>query len=124
MFYQFVIMGIAFISSYSTYCRPYLNCFAMDDPFLIKTLKESYIKEPSDKPYNFSVPEENVRTAGQYGQPWYLDSVIFKEQVQGGFFIEAGATDFETDSNSLHFELEHGWTGLLVEPNPTIYPKG
>ena len=96
----------------------------MDDPFLIETLKESHIKEPSDKPYNFSVSEEDVRTAGQYGQPWYLDSVIFKEQVQNGFFIEAGATDFELDSNSLHFELEHCWSGLLVEPNPTVYPKG
>ena len=96
----------------------------MDDPFLIETLKESHIKEPSEKPYNFSVPEAEVSTGGQFCQPWYLDNVIFKEQVQKGFFIEAGADDFELDSNSLHFELEHGWTGLLVEPNPVVYPKG
>ena len=95
-----------------------------DDPYLINVLKESHIRQPSDQPYNFSVPETEVATAGQYGQPWYLDSVIFKEKVKNGFFIEAGADDFEFDSNSLHFELEHGWTGLLVEPNPTIYPKG
>ena len=82
------------------------------------------MKEPSDKAYNFSVPEGDVVTSGQYGQPWYLDAVIFKDNVKDGFFIEAGADDFELDSNSLHFELEHGWTGLLVEPNPTIYPKG
>ena len=58
------------------------------------------------------------------GQPVYLDMVIFKEQVKNGFFIEAGASDFETDSNSLLFELKHQWTGLLVEPNPIVYPKG
>jgi hypothetical protein len=35
-----------------------------------------------------------------------------------GFFIEAGAYDGEVFSNSLFYELKHGWTGLLVEPNP------
>ena len=112
------------VGSNQLFFRPYLNCFEQSDPFLINALKEDHIKQPSDKPYNFSVPESEVATGGQYGQPWYLDNVIFKEQVKQGFFIEAGADDFEGDSNSLHFELEHGWTGLLVEPNPTIYPKG
>ena len=45
-------------------------------------------------------------------------------QLKEGFFIEAGADDFETDSNTLLFELKHNWTGILVEPNPTIFPKG
>ena len=27
-----------------------------------------------------------------------------------GFFIEAGANNAETDSDSLHFELNRGWT--------------
>jgi hypothetical protein len=44
--------------------------------------------------------------------------------VKNGFFIEAGADDFELHSNTLLFELEHNWTGILVEPNPTIFPKG
>ena len=44
--------------------------------------------------------------------------------MKNGFFVEAGADDFETDSNTLLFELKHNWTGLLVEPNPTIFPKG
>ena len=63
-------------------------------------------------------------TIGQVGQPLYLDLVIFKGQVEAGFFIEAGASDFEKDSNTLHFELDRGWTGLLVEPNPALYPLG
>ena len=61
---------------------------------------------------------------GQFGQPIYLYSVIFKGQVEKGFFIEAGADDFEYESNTLFFEMKYGWTGLLVEPNPIIYPKG
>ena len=82
------------------------------------------MKEPSEKPYNFSVPEAEVSTGGQYGQPWYLDSVIFKEQVKNGFFIEAGADDFMRTSNSLYFEEKYNWTGMLVEPVPTRFKLG
>ena len=64
----------------------YLLC-EQDAPFLINVLKESHIRPPSDQPYNFSVPETEVATSGQYSQPWYLDSVIFKEKVKNGFFI-------------------------------------
>jgi len=38
-----------------------------------------------------------------------------------GFFIEAGASDGETISNSLYFEIKYGWSGLLVEPNPDYH---
>ena len=38
----------------------------------------------------------------------------------GGFFVEAGAFDGEMKSNSLYFEMKYNWTGLLVEPNPTL----
>ena len=75
------------VGSNQLFFRPYLNCFEQSDPFLINALKEDHIKQPSDKPYNFSVPESEVATGGQYGQPWYLDNVIFKEQVTDGFFI-------------------------------------
>ena len=89
-----------------------MNCFEQSDPFLIDALKENHIKEPSDKPYNFSVPVAEVATGGQYGQPWYLDNVIFKEQVKNGFFIEAGAWDGVYLTNTLVFELREG--GVIV----------
>ena len=103
-----------------------MNCFEQEDPFLISTLKKDFLKPPppATTPYNFTRTEKADLLPGQYGQPIYLDRVIFKEQVKNGFFIEAGADDFEVDSNTLFFELKHGWTGLLVEPNPTIFPKG
>ncbi len=34
----------------------------------------------------------------------------------GGFFVEAGANDGVTQSNTLLLERDHGWRGLLVEP--------
>jgi len=104
--------------------RPYLNCFEQGEEFLINALANDHLRPPSVLPYNFSVPVEEVNTWGQYGQPAYIDEVFFKGQVKDGFFIEAGADDFETDSNTLLFELQHNWTGILVEPNPTIFPKG
>lgn len=36
--------------------------------------------------------------------------------AQGGFFVEAGANDGVTQSNTLLLERDHGWRGLLVEP--------
>jgi len=108
----------------SVIIRPYLNCFEQDAEFLSNALAKDHLRPPSTLPYNFSVPVEEVNTWGQYGQPAYIDEVFFKGQLKDGFFIEAGADDFETDSNTLLFELKHNWTGILVEPNPTIFPKG
>ena len=36
--------------------------------------------------------------------------------LSGGFFVECGSFDGEKDSNTLFFELERNWTGLLIEP--------
>jgi len=104
------------------FIRPYLNCFDQEDEFLIGQLRDNHLHLPSKEKYNFT--SNSVLTSGQFGQPVYIDMVIFKGQVKNGFYIEAGADDFETDSNTLLFEIDHGWQGLLVEPNPTIYPKG
>ena len=58
---------------------------------------------------------------GQNGQPFVVDNILNKKL--GGFFIEAGAHDGESISNSLFFELSRNWTGLLVEPNPLTFCK-
>ena len=43
--------------------------------------------------------------------------------LRDGFFVEAGAYDGQTLSNSLFFELKRAWTGLLVEPNPVLFER-
>lgn len=48
---------------------------------------------------------------------WKLEPWIAKS---GGFFIEAGANDGVSQSNSLFFEKYYGWRGLLVEPLPVL----
>lgn len=58
----------------------------------------------------------------EYGQDSYLDNEIFKG-LRGGVFVEAGAIDGFVDSNSLFFERERGWRGLLIEPNPSMAYK-
>ena len=58
---------------------------------------------------------------GQHHQPFITNDEIFKNRIKNGFFIEAGAYDGEIASNTLLFELEHNWTGLLIEPNPDAF---
>ncbi|KAF4525313.1 hypothetical protein B566_EDAN014922 [Ephemera danica] len=39
------------------------------------------------------------------------------------FFVECGANDGEFASNTLFFERQWGWTGLLIEPDPVEIPR-
>lgn len=87
-----------------------------DDPKLIEFVK-TLIVPPSKKPLNLT--ESNKKEFSQMDQSSYIDKVL-KEQ-RNGFFIEAGAYDGEAFSNTLFFELERNWTGLLIEPVPSNY---
>lgn len=40
-----------------------------------------------------------------------------------GYYVELGANDGVTQSNSLYFERHRGWRGLLVEPSPHNFIK-
>jgi FkbM family methyltransferase len=42
---------------------------------------------------------------------------------RGGFFIEAGANDGLSQSNTAYFERYLGWQGLLIEPIPSLAEK-
>ena len=53
---------------------------------------------------------------------WVLDQQILK--IVGrkkGFYIELGANDGFTQSNTLRLEMFHGWRGLLIEPVSSSY---
>ena len=71
--------------------------------------------------YNFSQKLDRIDVNGQEQQPIIINEEIFKNRIKDGFFIEAGAFDGETFSNTLFFELKKNWTGLLVEPNPDAF---
>ena len=49
-----------------------------------------------------------------------LDEKMLKYlNFNNGFFIEAGANDGISQSNTCLYEKEYGWNGLLIEPNPS-----
>jgi FkbM family methyltransferase len=66
--------------------------------------------------------------APRYRQPhergFGLDSLDLRIAMHvkrsGGFFVEAGANDGITQSNTLFFARYRGWRGLLVEPVPEL----
>lgn len=41
-------------------------------------------------------------------------------RLRGGFFVEAGANDGVSQSNTLYLERYYNWRGLLIEPVPEI----
>lgn len=40
--------------------------------------------------------------------------------IEGGFFVEAGANDGYTQSNTYYFERWRRWSGILIEPIPEL----
>ena len=80
-----------------------------------------------ENPYNEDLNFDRIRRnekVSEYWQDEILETLLFQGKIKNGFFIEAGAWDFTTSSNSLWYELKHNWTGLLIEPVPEMCIKG
>lgn len=58
----------------------------------------------------------------QYGQDRFLDEKVFNHR-RGGFFLDIGANDGVTYSNTYFFEKFRGWSGICVEPHPHAFAK-
>jgi FkbM family methyltransferase len=56
----------------------------------------------------------------QYQQDQFIDKVVFNKKNKG-FFIDIGAHDGVTFSNSFFFEKERNWDGICIEPNPSVF---
>jgi FkbM family methyltransferase len=63
-----------------------------------------------------------VKFHSQVGQDRFLLENFFRGK-RGGVFVDVGAYDGETFSNSLFFERTMGWTGLCVEPLPSAFAR-
>jgi len=77
--------------------------------------------DPSAFNVTWSPPLATSKAFGQFNQSAVVDA--FLRGKRDGFFVEAGAWDGEYLSNSLFFERERNWTGLLVEPNRAAFGK-
>lgn len=62
----------------------------------------------------------SLEYASQYGQDRYVWEEIFQRQRHGGYFLDIGAYDGVLNSNTLFFEKQCGFRGLLVEANPLV----
>lgn len=56
----------------------------------------------------------------EYGQDRWLVENVFGN-ARNGTFVEAGALDGIFHSNTLHFEREKSWRGVLIEPIPHLF---
>jgi hypothetical protein len=93
------------------------------DPELIQFVK-SLIKKPSKQVKQLNLKKTKLKNNdySQFGQSIYLSDRLLMNRTNG-FFIESGAYDGEELSNTLYFELNFNWTGLLIEPIPFLYEK-
>lgn len=57
----------------------------------------------------------------QYNQDNFADK--FFKRKKGGFFIDIGAHDGVSFSNTFFLEKERGWNGICIEPIPDIFEK-
>jgi FkbM family methyltransferase len=58
----------------------------------------------------------------QHRQDQFLNEKIFHNK-RNGVFLDIGANDGVSISNTLFFERELDWTGLCVEPIPEVYER-
>ncbi len=58
----------------------------------------------------------------EHGQDRWLEENIFRGK-RHGVFVELGALDGTYTSNTLFFERERDWAGLLIEANPAMFCK-
>jgi len=82
------------------------------------------IHKPNKADYNLWKPNLHGSAREWFSQDQQdkrLARLFEKLNITTGFFVESGAADGETNSNSLHFEMMKGWTGLLVEPHPRTF---
>lgn len=58
----------------------------------------------------------------QCQQDRFFNEDVFKGK-ENGIFVDVGAHDGITISNSYFFEKDKNWTGLCIEANPLVYNK-
>ncbi|MBY0109993.1 MAG: FkbM family methyltransferase [Candidatus Babeliaceae bacterium] len=59
---------------------------------------------------------------GQFNQDGYLNENVFKGK-RNGVFVDIGAHDGISISNTYFFEKQLGWTGICIEPIPEVYER-
>jgi FkbM family methyltransferase len=89
------------------------------DPELVAFVRSLIIRPHKSKKLNLS--KNGISDYSQTGHSIYIDKLLGEKK--NGFFIESGAYNGELFSNSLFFELNRNWTGILIEPIPSYFKE-
>ncbi len=92
-----------------------------EDKTLVQHIQKNWINPPSDKPINLEHPQWHH--FAQRHQSQTAKKMLLGRQQEAGFFVELGAGNGERFSNSLFFERDWGWNGLLIEANPELFAE-
>ncbi len=65
----------------------------------------------------------SMQSFSQHGQDAFVYQTFFKNDDAKGYFVDVGAYDGVTFSNSLFFERYLGWSGICIEPLPAAFQK-
>src|SRR5271154_2832757 len=57
----------------------------------------------------------------QYKQDYWVDRLLKRREK--GIFLDIGANDGVSISNTYFFEQSRGWEGICVEPIPDVYAR-
>src|SRR5262249_56743026 len=63
--------------------------------------------------------DASMQSFSQLGQDIFVYNTFFRERRTKGYFVDIGAYDGVTFSNSLFFERHLGWQGVCIEPLPS-----
>ncbi|ELT88811.1 hypothetical protein CAPTEDRAFT_205199 [Capitella teleta] len=83
-----------------------------EDPKLLGYIRR-HIHGPSQRELN--ITDQYRNDFSQIEQSVFVDFALGYRK--GGFFVDCGAGDGELFSNTLFFERDREWSGLLIEPN-------
>jgi hypothetical protein len=72
--------------------------------------------------------KQSLQVRSKNNEDHDLFNKVFKDSAElldsfGSTYVEIGAFDGIRESNSRFFDVCLGWDGLLIEPNPSIYPR-
>ncbi|XP_044581714.1 uncharacterized protein LOC123263205 [Cotesia glomerata] len=88
---------------------------------LLHEIRKNWILDTTKNSNNYSGLEDPESEDPSMGQSQIIKQYF--DHKKGGFFIECGAYDGETRSNTLYLERFLGWTGLLIEADPMNFKK-